>query len=360
LEEAGAILEHALAAPVGNPVTDGVRHPGGAAFVAALSGELARARHLAASAVAAADRLGLASHDPGRVLAGLALVELHLERDEPESAVRVLDEVKQASDASHRLPLQSMVALHEAKVARVLGDELSADGQLTLTRLFFAEPDEAFRQVLAEEAVAQALRFDPSKAGPLIEALEQDRVATHVLRARLALLEYDDRTAADLLGELPPPRTRRTRVERDVLYALSMLERDVELANRHLGEALAAAQPEHLIRTFIEHGPRIPKLLSAFAPDGNQQHFVEMLLTAASHAVAPRRTATASALVEPLSSREVTVLRYLCSRLTYREIAAALYVSVNTLKSHVRSIYRKLDASSRADAVQSGRRLGLI
>ena len=54
------------------------------------------------------------------------------------------------------------------------------------------------------------------------------------------------------------------------------------------------------------------------------------------------------------------MLRYLCSRLTYREIAAALYVSLNTLKSHVRSVYRKLAVASRADAVHLGRRQGLI
>ena len=67
-----------------------------------------------------------------------------------------------------------------------------------------------------------------------------------------------------------------------------------------------------------------------------------------------------SALVEPLSPREVVVLRYLCSHLTYREIAAALYVSVNTLKSHVRSIFRKLAVASRADAVNIGRCQGLL
>jgi LuxR family maltose regulon positive regulatory protein len=64
--------------------------------------------------------------------------------------------------------------------------------------------------------------------------------------------------------------------------------------------------------------------------------------------------------VDPLSAREVTVLRYLCSHLTYQEIAAALFVSVNTLKSHVRAVYRKLGVASRADAVDTGRRLGLI
>ena len=56
----------------------------------------------------------------------------------------------------------------------------------------------------------------------------------------------------------------------------------------------------------------------------------------------------------------MAVLRYLSSRLTYREIAAALYISVNTLKTHVKSVYRKLEVASRQEAVDVGRRLRLI
>jgi DNA-binding CsgD family transcriptional regulator len=56
----------------------------------------------------------------------------------------------------------------------------------------------------------------------------------------------------------------------------------------------------------------------------------------------------------------VTVLRYLCSRLTYREIASALFVSHNTLKSHVSNLYRKLGVGSRDEAVELGRRLQII
>ena len=54
------------------------------------------------------------------------------------------------------------------------------------------------------------------------------------------------------------------------------------------------------------------------------------------------------------------MLRSLCSRLTYREIAAALYVSSNTLTSHVRDVYRKLGVESREAALQAGRQCGLI
>ncbi len=102
------------------------------------------------------------------------------------------------------------------------------------------------------------------------------------------------------------------------------------------------------------------KLLVSCTPDRADGRYIDSLLAAASREVAPVRASAARALLDPLSVREVTVLRYLCSRLTYQEIAGALYVSLNTLKSHVRTVYRKLDVASRADAVEAGRRLGLI
>ena len=86
LAAAGAILEQALAEPVGNAVPDDVRHPGLAAYVAAAAGELGRADDLASSALRSADRLGLESHELGVVFAGLARVEVHLERNEREPA----------------------------------------------------------------------------------------------------------------------------------------------------------------------------------------------------------------------------------------------------------------------------------
>jgi LuxR family maltose regulon positive regulatory protein len=61
-----------------------------------------------------------------------------------------------------------------------------------------------------------------------------------------------------------------------------------------------------------------------------------------------------------LSERELAVLRLLGSKLSQREIAAELYVSFNTVKTHTRAIFRKLDASSRAEAVNRARELGLL
>jgi LuxR family maltose regulon positive regulatory protein len=62
----------------------------------------------------------------------------------------------------------------------------------------------------------------------------------------------------------------------------------------------------------------------------------------------------------PLSDRELTVVRYLASRLTMREIAAEIFVSTNTLKTHVKRIYIKLGVSSRMEALAEARRLGIL
>ncbi len=359
-ELAEAALEEGHRHPVGNVLADEARNRGVAAYVAAVQGELRRAADLARAATDAADGLGLGGHELGRVYAALAAVEQHIERHELERASDASIAARAAVEANRRVNVQSLALLQEAQLAQALGDEAQSSALLVQAGLWFDDPDEALRRVLAEEAIAQALRFDPAGAAALIEELEPGRTTTQVLRARLALLDGDDRMAASILDVLPPATSRRTRVERDVLRALSVLGRDVDRANEHLGSALDAGQPEGLVRTFIEHGPDVHKLLLSFTPSSAQERYVDRLLAVASQGVAPIRMSVVQELVDPLSARELTVLRYLCSRLTYVEIAGALYVSINTLKSHVRTVYRKLAVASRADAVAAGRELGLI
>ena len=360
LDAAAAVLDEALAHPIGGRVADEVRVPGIAAFVAAATGELSRADQLVTRAERAADELGLGDHEHGRIFAGLATAEVHLERHDHEAAARTLDELTRAGEASQRLTLQGLVTLQNARLAREQGDAAGAEALLTQARDLYTEPDAALHHVLGREAVEQALRFDPARADARLAELDQARVETTVLRVRLALVDDDDRAARDLMADLPPPTTRRARVERSVLRALSELHRDVEAANRHVCDALSAGRPEGLIRTIVEQGPGVHKLLLSFAPDADQVGYVDDLLAMTTFIVAPISAEPAPILVEPLSSREVTVLRYLCSRLTYREIAAALYVSLNTLKTHVKNVYRKLGVATREDAVAAGRRSGLI
>src|SRR6185295_16243933 len=78
-------------------------------------------------------------------------------------------------------------------------------------------------------------------------------------------------------------------------------------------------------------------------------HWLDRLRRAAAE-TQNRSTPTGARSIEPLTERERDVLRFLPSRLTIREIAAELYVSVNTLKYHLRAIYQKLGVNSRAEA----------
>ena len=87
---------------------------------------------------------------------------------------------------------------------------------------------------------------------------------------------------------------------------------------------------------------------------------------AAGHHAAGRRTAgrggahPAAGLFEPLTDRELTILRMLPAPASLRELAADLFVTPNTLKTHLRAIYRKLGAESREEAVIRARKVGLI
>jgi LuxR family maltose regulon positive regulatory protein len=66
------------------------------------------------------------------------------------------------------------------------------------------------------------------------------------------------------------------------------------------------------------------------------------------------------ALIDPLTAREHVVLRYMASTLSGAEIAAELYLSLNTVKTHQRMVYRKLGADGRRDAVRRAKQLGLL
>ena len=152
----------------------------------------------------------------------------------------------------------------------------------------------------------------------------------------------------------------RERVEYGTLRALVRLPHDVEAAREHFADVIDVGQRECFVRTILQQGPAVRKLLMSVTPDRASQHYLAQLIETNETSSAPVRRMAMSGMVEPLSARELTVLRYLASRLTYQEIARALYVSLNTMKSHVRNVYRKLGVVCRDDAVAAGRQLHLI
>ena len=126
-------------------------------------------------------------------------------------------------------------------------------------------------------------------------------------------------------------------------------------ALKALGAALALAQPDGYIRTFTSEGPDMQPLLSSLQVQGASRRYVARLQGA--FPTDPSRQGLA--LVEPLSPREIEVLRLLTTSLSVTEIAEELVISVNTARSHIKNIYSKLGVNRRLDAIEMAKKLHL-
>jgi LuxR family maltose regulon positive regulatory protein len=137
---------------------------------------------------------------------------------------------------------------------------------------------------------------------------------------------------------------------------------DSRRASRTLEQVLRLAEPEGFRRVFTRAGAPARELLIEHLDSGTAcWSLVNELVTAGERQAPPAPGAAAPAtLAEPLTERELTVLRYLQSILSNTEIAVEMSLSVNTVKTHVRNIYRKLDAARRRDAVRRARELHLL
>lgn len=135
---------------------------------------------------------------------------------------------------------------------------------------------------------------------------------------------------------------------------LELRRRAATPAHELVAEAVDLASDEEVVRPFLLF-PSVLQLLGVGRGRfGRQDGFVERILEAS-----PRAT-DAGHEADRLTPAELAVLRELPSLLSLREIAAARAVSINTVKTHLRSIYRKLGVEGRRDAVETGRRRGLL
>ena len=179
--------------------------------------------------------------------------------------------------------------------------------------------------------------------------------------ARLHLAAGDATAAEQSLASFPPAMgTVRQRVEGHILCTLIAAERDQGAALQLLEDALLAAAPLGMRRPFLVEAAGLRALLGdrVEAGTGVAAFAVDLLRRmSGQHHRPPAASAT---LVDALTEREQVVLRYLASTLSNAEIAAQLYLSVNTVKTHQRAIYRKLGADGRRDAVRRAKQLRLL
>lgn len=138
--------------------------------------------------------------------------------------------------------------------------------------------------------------------------------------------------------------------------------------------ALILAEPEGYVRTFVEEGQPIVELLRRVkVEDARQKDYIHKLLSAfpaeaegtrsrggRSLFSPPPPRAPAPLLVEPLSPRELELLRLVAAGLTNQEIAQKLFLAIGTVKKHLNNIFSKLDAQSRTQAIARARELNLL
>jgi len=126
-----------------------------------------------------------------------------------------------------------------------------------------------------------------------------------------------------------------------------------------LERALALAEPQGYVQIFVNEGPPMLQLLFAAAAGGIMPDYTGRLLNQFPTAPAPSHTLP-PALTDPLSEREREVLRLLATELSGPEIAGELLISLNTLRTHTKNIYSKLDVNNRRSAVRRAEELHLL
>ncbi|WP_433214505.1 LuxR C-terminal-related transcriptional regulator [Dactylosporangium sp. CS-047395] len=217
---------------------------------------------------------------------------------------------------------------------------------------------------MTAEIIARVLHADlclaegqTDKALAVLDELDRhrrDSPPVVLARARIALVQDRPEVAAHQLERLldePSPSLVVT-VMAGVLLAQALHRLgDVAGAAERVETALRLAAPEGIRAPFLGHGAWVAELLEGPAPaeEGEEEESATDLFDVA-----------AEHITEPLTERETLVLQYLRSMLSIAEIASVLSVSSNTVKTHVRHVYRKLGVSRRRDAVRRGRELSLI
>jgi LuxR family transcriptional regulator, maltose regulon positive regulatory protein len=223
------------------------------------------------------------------------------------------------------------------------------------------------RQLTGWRLATQARLGQLGEARAALAALDADLAATGEIgnaRAAICLAEGDPAAALaavqDALTGIAPVIGYMTVIEASLLAALAHRELGEQRAAAAAAEsALALAEPDRLVLPFAMTGSR--ELLEAL-PRHETAHaalLTDILDIIRGGSVAPRNESSLTE-IEQLSPSELRVLRYLPTNLSRPEIASELSVSVNTVNTHIRNIYAKLQAQDRSSAVQRAREMRLL
>jgi LuxR family transcriptional regulator, maltose regulon positive regulatory protein len=357
-EAVAALARPELSEPVKLVLIPGIR-----ALAWFQAGHLSRAADTSRDAQAQAQRLGFDRHffavEYLRARAGLALEQRDLDTAEQ------LTEQALAISERRRPFYEFLTLLDRAGIWAARGQVHDALATVEEARPVLAGTGSVLLARADElEALLRLSLGDPRPAAELARGLPAHR--RELLQARIALADGDYQAAQQLLRAPVPserggPSPRRALVRRLLLAAAAIGRGDSRAADALLAGALGAARRAGFLNTVITTSSLVTGYLIEHATQMQPDPFTERLIAAALQvrAAQPEASGAGRVLAEPLTATQLRILRLLPTS-NPLQIATTLYISRNTVKTHLRSIYQKLGVASRPEAVERAVELHLL
>jgi LuxR family maltose regulon positive regulatory protein len=344
----------------------------GYAVTQLLAGRLAESEHAASSMLAIETSAG---REFGVAWASYFLGVVAYETNRLDDAIEHFERVLGGRPSASALALRDTL-LGAALARQALGHNAEADAMLDQAHDYVHQVDNVgflpyinslrarlalMRGDLAEAALWLEVTPHPLPTGPMIFLEVPPLTAARSLLSRTD--HPDPEAALALLREVEA----RCRAEHNERYAVSVLALQAlalarlgrkSAAHERLAGALDQGRRGGFVRSFVDLGPPMVALLQDHVAHGPAAAMVDRLLAA--FAGGELGTTGEAGLAEPLTQRELEVLPLLQKRLTDREIAQALGISVLTVKRHTGNLYAKLDSPGRREAVRKAVSLGLL
>ena len=253
------------------------------------------------------------------------------------------------------------------------GQIASAGQQLAtlLARLQIASTPQSVQElpnILIWQARLSLETGDPQNAAAILETLDlEEHITGQMFQARLLLAQSKPHEAfLQLERLLPVAHGWHDALEIQILMALAHAAcKESEQAQERLRQILSQAHHEGFVRFFLSEGEPLVRLLRQVLPTLREpalRSYAQTILRAfatTGEADFPSAASSDGPLVDPLSAQEYRVLRLLVAGLSNPDIAQELVVSVNTVKGHVKHLYRKLGVSNRLQASETAHLLNL-
>ncbi|MDX6334070.1 MAG: LuxR family transcriptional regulator, maltose regulon positive regulatory protein [Streptosporangiaceae bacterium] len=328
----------------------------------------------AVQAAGARDAAGTpgAGKSQAAALAALAQALVSLRRDDLSTAQRLLEGIDPGLTGQFpgEPSVSAVAALIRARVLLADGDATAATALLSRLRETWGPAHPALADVLTIAEGEVALRGgNTGRARAVLLLVEEgehfDRADGRLLRGGLLIAEGDFKSALEAVEPCLDGAVDGVTLQEQIsglLIAAAAQRRlgSTDEAAGLLEQALALAEPDGAYRAFLDGGASVRSAMTVLVPPTSRHAGFAGRILERFDAQAPRPAGPAEAVSVPLTDSERAVLRFLPSHMTNEEISQALFLSINTVKTHLRSAYRKLGVSSRREAIARGRRLGLL